>query len=76
MALKGRYTSEQRRTKQGSYRLYKKYKEAVIAGDMDKAEKIHAEGVKKYKEDFHSRYHGLNKKGKYGEMKTKNIKYG
>jgi len=43
---------------------------------MDKADKIHAEAVEKYKEDFHSRYHGLNKKGKYGEMKTKNIKYG
>ena len=76
MALKGTYTSEQRKTKQGSYRLYKKYKEAVSNGDMELANKIHSEAQEKYKEDFHSRYHGLNKTGKYGEQKKKMIKYG
>jgi len=76
MALKGSYTSEQRKTKQGSYRLYEKYKKAVSNGDMELANKIHSEGQEKYKEDFHSRYHGLSKRGKYGEQKKKMIKYG
>ena len=73
MALKGRYTSEQRKTKQGSYRLYKRYKEAVSNGDMELANTIHQEGLERYKEDFAGRFHRI---GKYGEKKKKMIKYG
>jgi len=79
MALKGKYTSAQRKTKQGSYRLYKKYKEAVMSGNMDLAKTIHHEGVDKYNEDFAGRFHKLGKhksSGKYGEKKKKMIKYG
>tara|TARA_R100001594_G_scaffold45372_1_gene78208 strand:+ start:21413 stop:21634 length:222 start_codon:yes stop_codon:yes gene_type:complete len=73
MALKGRYTSEQRKTKQGSYRLYKRYKEAVSNGDMELANTIHQEGLERYNEDFAGRFHRI---GKYGEKKKKMIKYG
>lgn len=71
--LKGNYTSSQRKTKQGSYRLYKKYIEAVQSGDMNLAMNINKKGWSKYKEDFEGRYHKI---GKYGEQKKKNIKYG
>jgi len=73
MALKGNYTSKQRKTKQGSYRLYKQYKEALTSGDMELANQIHQQGVEKYKEDFAGRFHKI---GKYGEKKQKMIKYG
>tara|TARA_X000001382_G_C3055602_1_gene142591 strand:+ start:270 stop:491 length:222 start_codon:yes stop_codon:yes gene_type:complete len=73
MSLKSKYTSSQRSKKQGSYRLYKKYKEAISNGDMELANKIHQQGVEKYKEDFAGRFHKI---GKYGEKKKKNIKYG
>ena len=73
MALKSKYTSSQRSTKQGSYRLYKKYKEAIVNGDMELSNNIGQEAQEKYKEDFAGRFHGT---GKYGEKKRKYIKYG
>ena len=70
---KGSYTKSQRKTKQGSYRLYKKYKEAISNGDMELANQIHQQGIEKYKENFAGRFHRI---GKYGEEKRKIIKYG
>jgi hypothetical protein len=67
------YTKSQRKTKQGSYRLYKKYKEAISNGNLELANEIHQEGWKKYKENFEGRFHKI---GKYGEKKRKMIKYG
>ena len=62
-----------RKTKQGSYRLYVKYKKAIANGNMEEARKIHKQGVKKYGENFAGRFHKI---GKYGEKKRKSIKYG